>query len=244
MRIIDLSTFIEPSPEIKINYQDHQKGAERIQSMFGLPSDLLRDGEGWAVEEILRLGTHSSTHIDAPWHYNSRIQGVKAQTIDELPLDWFFNDGVVLEMRHKKDGEAVTEEDVKKELNRTGYALKPLDIVLVRNGQDRFYGQPDYMARGCGVTYGATKWLFDQGVRVMGIDAWGWDRPLKNQAEEAIRNRGKGVFWEAHQADLPYCQIERLMNLDPLPSFGFKVSCFPLKIKNGSAAPARVVAIL
>ena len=244
MRIIDLSTRIEPSREIKIEYRNHQEGAESIASMFGVPADLLRDGEGWAVEEIVRMGTHSSTHIDAPWHYNSRIQGAKAQTIDELPLEWFFNDGVVLEMRHKKDGEAVTEEDVQSELRRIGYCLKPLDIVLVRNGMDRFYGQADYMTRGCGVTAGATRWLYDQGIRVMGIDAWGWDRPLNQQAGQANASKEKGIFWEAHQADIPYCQIERLVNLDPLPPFGFKVACFPLNIKDGSAAPARVVAIL
>jgi kynurenine formamidase len=52
------------------------------------------------------------------------------------------------------------------------------------------------------------------------------------------------VFWAAHQADLPYSQIERLCNLGALPPDGFTVSCFPLKIVGGSAAPARVVAIL
>jgi kynurenine formamidase len=244
MQIIDLSTTIEPNDEIQINYHDHKTGAGRIEAIFGVSSKLLKDEEGWAVEEIVRLGTHSSTHIDAPWHYNSRIQGKKAQTIDELPLNWFFNNGVVLEMRHKQDGDAVTQEDIKKELKRIQYVLKPLDIVLVRNGQDKFYGQKDYMAHGCGVTAQATRWLYDQGIRVMGIDAWGWDRPLNKQAEDANRKNEKGIFWEAHQADIPYCQIERLVNLDLLPSHGFKVACFPLKIKNGSAGPARVVAIL
>ena len=147
-------------------------------------------------------------------------------------------------MRHKQDGDAITQEDVKKELNRIHYVVKPLDIVLVRNGQDKFYGRKDYMTRGCGVTAQATRWLYEQGVRVMGIDAWGWDRPLNKQAEDANRKNQKGIFWEAHQADIPYCQIERLVNLDLLPSHGFKVACFPLKIKNGSAGPARVVAIL
>jgi kynurenine formamidase len=52
------------------------------------------------------------------------------------------------------------------------------------------------------------------------------------------------VFWEAHQADLPYSQIERLVNLDALPPTGFQVSCFPLRIVGASAAPARVVAFL
>ena len=89
MNVIDLSTTIEPNNEIKIDYQNHKNGAERIKAMFGLSPELLKNGEGWAVEDIVHLPTHSSTHIDAPWHYNSQIQGKRAQTIDELPLDWF-----------------------------------------------------------------------------------------------------------------------------------------------------------
>ena len=61
--------------------------------MLGVPRGLLRDGEGWAVETFTRLGTHNSTHVDAPWHYNSTIGGERAQTIDELPLEWFFAPG-------------------------------------------------------------------------------------------------------------------------------------------------------
>ena len=42
------------------------------------------------METFTRFGTHNSTHLDAPWHYNSSIGGEPAQTIDQLPLDWFF----------------------------------------------------------------------------------------------------------------------------------------------------------
>ena len=97
------------------------------------------------------------------------------------------------------------------------------------------------MRRGPGVTAEATHWLFERGVRVMGIDAWGWDGPLHLQAEEALERDEPGIFWAAHQADLPYSQIERLVNLGALPPTGFQVACFPLKIEGGSAAPARVV---
>jgi kynurenine formamidase len=86
--------------------------------------------------------------------------------------------------------------------------------------------------------------MFERGVRVMGIDAWGWDVPLHLQAQRANETGEKGVFWAAHQADLPYSQIERLVNLAALPPHGFTVSCFPLRLVGGSAAPARVVAHL
>jgi kynurenine formamidase len=248
---VDLSAPIEPSPpelpdllRTDIEYSGHAEGAKTIEGMLGVAPELLRDGEGWAVETFLRFGTHNSTHVDAPWHYNSTVAGERAQTIDELPLEWFHAPGVVLDFADREDGDAIDVADVQAELERIGHALAPLDIVLVRTDRDAFYAELDYMARGPGVTADATRWLFEQGVRVMGIDAWGWDRPLHLQAQEANERREAGIFWAAHQADLPYSQIERLANLAALPSTGFRVSCFPLRIVGASAAPARVVAIL
>jgi len=118
------------------------------------------------------------------------------------------------------------------------------DIVLVHTGRDAFIKERDYMDRGCGVSAAATRWLYERGVRVMGIDAWGWDGPLHIQAEAARETGRPGVFWAAHQVDLPYSQIERLVNLGALPPTGFTVACFPLRIEGASAAPARIVAIL
>lgn len=249
MQLIDLSTLIEdtdrsPVDRTVIEYQDHQAGAKGVESFLSVPANLLRDGEGWAIEEFKHFNTHSCTHIDAPFHYNSTIQGKPAQTIDQLPLDWFFGDGVKLDMTHKADGDPMTPADAQSALDAMGYTLKPLDIVLVQTGCDQYYGQPDYMTHGCGASADATRWLYDQGIRVMGIDAWGWDRPLALQAQEAIEKQQPGIFWEAHQANLAYSQIERLVNLGGLPPFGFKVACFPLKIKAASGAPARVVAIV
>jgi kynurenine formamidase len=251
MRFVDLSAPITPSPpelpdvlRTDIAFQDHAEGATQIEGLLGVPARLLRDGEGWATETFTRFGTHNSTHVDAPWHYNSTIAGKPAETIDQLPLDWFFSDGVVLDMTAKADGEKIDVADVEAELDRIGHSLKELDIVLVRTGRDAHYGEAGYMALGPGVTLEATRWLFERGVRVMGIDAWGWDAPLYMQAQEAIERDEPGIFWAAHQADLPYSQIERLVNLGELPPTGFKVACFPLRIVGGSAAPARVVAIL
>lgn len=248
MELIDLTATIRPtnvSPvdNIEIAYSDHKTGAEQIEKALGVPPDLLRREEGWAVEEILRLNTHGSTHVDAPYHYNSVIQGKPSQTIDQLPLEWFFNHGVKLDMTHKQDGDAVTPSDLERALEVAHHTLEPLDIVLIHHGSDKFYGRPDYAEHGCGVTAEATRWLYDRGIRVMGIDCWGWDRPLQMQAREAVERQEEGIFWAAHQVDLQYSQIERLVNLNRLPATGFRVACFPLKIQGASAAPARVVAI-
>ncbi|MEA2331920.1 MAG: hypothetical protein QOH58_2058 [Thermoleophilaceae bacterium] len=251
MRLVDLTAPIAQSPpetpdglRTDIEFHGHDEGASQIEALLGVPQRLLRDGEGWATETFTHFGTHSSTHVDAPWHYNSTVGGAPAETIDQLPLRWFLSDAVVLDMTAKADGEAVDVADVEAELGRIGHELNELDIVLVHTGRDARYGDAGYIALGPGVTQAATRWLWERGVRVMGIDAWGWDAPLHMQAQEALERDEPGVFWAAHQADLPYAQIERLVNLAELPATGFKVACFPLRITGGSAAPARVVAIL
>ena len=142
MQIIDLSSTIEncsvsPVDHVEISYEDHHAGAAAIQAMLGVPPELLRAREGWAVETINKLSTHGSTHVDAPYHYNSVIQGKPAQTIDELPLDWFFRPGVRLDFLHKDDGDVITASDIQIALDEIDYTLVPFDIVLI---QTKEYG--------------------------------------------------------------------------------------------------------
>ena len=65
------------------------------------------------------------------------------------------------------------------------------------------------------------------------------------QAADYRANPRLGVIWQAHDVGIEkeYCQIEKLANLDQLPSFGFTVACFPAKIKHGSGGWTRAVAI-
>lgn len=229
----------------KVKYQGHRFGRLSIRLLFRLSPKFLKTGLGWANDEI-KISTHGTTHLDAPWHYSPVSEGKRSRTIDEIPLDWCFSDGVVLDMRHKKDGDAISVEDIKNELHRIGYEIKPMDIVLIMTGNDKMMGSPDYFHKGSGMSAEATRWILDHGVKITGIDSWGWDTPLQGQAKKAKEKGLNNHFWEAHfvGVDKEYCHLERLTNLDALPPFGFRVCCFPMKIKNGSAGPSRVVAIM
>jgi len=250
----DLSISIEPGlpsdPEMmipQIDYVDHQAGAEQMKDFFpGLDTAQLPESLGWSLE-FMRLTTHSGTHLDAPWHYHPKMDnGKRALTIDEIPLDWCFSDGVVLDFSHKADGERITAADVASCLDSLGYTLKPKDIVLVRTGADAFWGKAEYLVKGAGMTRESTLYLLDRGVRVVGIDAWSWDRPLPFLAKEFQETGDPSVIWEAHFAGIErgYCHMEKLANLDKLPQpYGFKVACFPVKIKSASAGWVRPVAI-
>ena len=212
----------------------------------GLKPEQLPGGEGAAMERIT-FTTHNGTHLDAPWHYHPTMNGgERAWTIDDVPLDWCFQNGVKLDFRHFADGYVATAADVDAELARIGHKLKPLDIVLVNTSAGAKYGRPDYVASGCGMGAEATLRLLKQGVRVTGTDGWSWDAPFSFTAKRFLETGDPSIIWEGHKAgrEIGYCHMEKLTNLDQLPPFGFKVACFPVKIEAASAGWTRCVAMV
>ena len=254
-RFVDLSIDIEPDipsdPPMmipRVQYLDHAAGAEQMKEFFpGVAKEDLPGGLGWALE-FLTLTTHSGTHLDAPYHYHPTMdKGLPALTIDRIPLDWCFGDGVILDFRHKADGERITVEDLEGELDRINYEIKPLDLVLIQTGADAAWGRPEYLVKGPGMTRESTLYLTRRGVKVVGIDAWSWDRPLPFLAREFKETGDPKVIWEAHFAgiDIGYCHMEKMANLSSVGrQTGFTVCCFPIRIKNASAAWCRPVAII
>ncbi len=249
MKIFDLNVPTEDSPSepipVKVEHQAHEESAAFMASFFEAKVDDLPNGLGWANDNA-SISAHSGTHVDAPWHYYPTCGDKPARTIDQLPLEWFYGDGVLLDLRHKPKGGLITSEDLKNALAKINYTLKPGDIVLIQTGADKFWGQADYFNAGAGVNAEATRWLIEKGIRVMGIDTWGWDQPFWAMKERFKETGDPSVIWEAHRVgmDLEYCQIEKLANLDQLPRpTDFKVTCFPVKLTGGSAGWTRVAAI-
>jgi len=252
-QFIDLSVALESDiasdPDImlpEIEYYSHKDTASQLTGFFpGLTVDDLPNGEGWAIEK-LTIYTHNGTHLDAPYHHHSTMNdGKRAITIDEVPLEWCFGSGVKLDFRHLPDGHIVTPAEIDAELDRINHKLSPLDIVLVNTSAGDRYGEADYLARGCGMGREATH-LLEQGVRVAGTDAWSWDAPFSITAQRFAAEKDPNIVWEGHRASMKigYCHIEKLTNLEKLPSQGFTVSCFPFKIKAASAGFVRAVAII
>ena len=207
---------------------------------WGLGPEYWPGGVALSAEHV-KLSTHSGTHVDAPAHYGPATHGA-ARTIDEVPLEWCFGDGVLLDFRGIDRATGIRRSDVETELTRIGHVLRPLEIVLVMTGTD--LRQPGYEQMHAGLRADATEYLVDQGVKLIGIDAWGLDRPFDLMIEDA--RAGRAQFWESHLLgrDKEYCHIERLANLHLLPRpTGFLVSAFPVKLERASAGWARVVAI-
>ena len=254
MRLVDLSIALEngvpadpPNQPVALTYRTHSETASELAAFFpGLRAEDLPDGEGWAVEHA-SISTHNGTHMDAPWHYHSTMDGgVPAMTIDAVPLEWCFQPGVKLDLRHLPDGAVATPGDLDAALAATGHALAPLEIVLINTGAGARFGWDDYIHSGCGVGREATLHLLRQGIKVVGTDGWSWDAPFSHTARRWERDRDPSVIWEGHRVgrQVGYCQLEKLHDLDTLPGDGFTVSCFPVKVARASAGWSRVVAIL
>ena len=252
-RIIDLSVPLEHNSPAEplpgaIHYIEHAaEGLTQMQNFFGVsPEDLVwSDGEGWAIEEVQMI-THTGTHVDAPYHYGRMSGGQPAKRIDEVPLEWCFAPGVRLDVRHMEPGAEITIEILKSCLEAIRYELQPRDIVLLQTGCDRQLDSPGYF-RQPGLGRDGTLWLVDQGVKVIGIDAYTIDRPFADMVADFRRTGDGRHIWPAHFAGITaeYCQIEKLANLDQIPvPHGFLVSCLPVKIKAASAAWCRAVAIV
>ena len=257
-RIIDISVALRadivsdpPGLEPKITYLDHHDTAPLIAGYMGVPVSALPEGEYCGLERV-EMSTHNGTHLDAPWHYFSRMDealvpgGRPSMRIDEVPLDWCFQPGVKLDFRHMEDGYVATPGDVEAELKRIGHALQPLEIVVVNTRAGSRYGQDDYIHAGCGMGKAATLWLLERGVRLVGTDGWSWDAPFSHTRRKVAETGDASFIWEGHRAgrEIGYCHIEKLSNLEALPDHGFTVACFPVKVARASAGWTRAVAII
>lgn len=256
MRIIDLSSTIdseqyEPDPVehfVLTPAEGARHMSEEMHKHFGLAFEAndLPDGEFLSLDR-LSLTTHTGTHVDAPSHYGTRASYKEGspRNIDEMPLDWFYRPGMVLNLTDQLPG-AVGKDILERGFAQIGRLPEPMEIVLLNTGAQRNKGTRDYFTDFVGLDGPATEYLLDLGVKVIGTDAFSLDAPFTEIIERYGVSGDRSVLWPAHFVgrDREYCQVERLTNLDLLPSQGFTVVCFPVKVARAGAGWTRAVALV
>jgi len=267
MRIIDLSLPIDDSVSethpVEIERWEHRSGGDRLGKLWArsqgikgrmkhitgkerITRDCFKDGLFLSLEWV-RATVHSGTHLDAPYHYGPYSEGKPAKKIEDIPLEWCYGDGVVLDCSDKGAGEVITEADIKKALGKIKYKIKPFDIVLIHTGADKLWGTKKYFSHYVALSRDALAYIVNFGVKVIGVDIFSLDRPLPAMVRDFLKTKDNSYLWPVHfyGREKEYCHIERLANLDKIPQpYGFKVACFPIKIKGAGAAWVRAVAII
>ena len=187
---------------------------------------------------------HGGTHIDAPIHF---AQG--RQTVDEIPLDNLVGLAAVIDVTAAANNDAdyqVTVQDFERWEQQHGQL--PADaIVLLRTGYARHW--PDaarYLGtaeRGeaavsklhfPGLHPDAARWLVgNRSISAIGIDT-------------ASIDYGQSTLYESHrilyERNIP--AFENVASLDRVPPVGATIVALPMKIKGGSGAPLRIIALL
>jgi len=254
--LIDLSIGLESDVDSEpwppeIEHFDHEAGAEllaeRLRDMgFDIRAEDFPEGLGLGWEELTAI-THTGTHMDAPWHYGPTVDGDPARTIDEIPLAWATGLAVVLDFTWKEPGTEITPTEIDDQLAEVNHELSSGDIVLLETGADERWGTPVYLTEFPGMGRAATKHLVEQGVRVIGTDAYGFDKPFGKMGARFADSGDDEELWPAHFAgrEVEYCQIEKMANLDALPRrTGIPLVTAPIKVENGSAGWVRPVAFV
>lgn len=169
--------------------QEAFERGERVATKEEIP-----DGEMLSLE-IVHSSVHMGTHVDAPFHYGSTCEGRPAKMIEDIPLDWCYGPGVVLDFTHLKFPSVIDRQEMEKALAKIKYKLKPMDIVLLYTGSDKLVGTEDYINKYVGCVPEAIEYLLDNGIKMMGIDTIGLDRPCFGMFKEFLDTKDKSKIW-------------------------------------------------
>lgn len=182
--------------------------------------------------EMITASVHSGSHIDAPGHYGPTADGSRGYMSD-APLDVFVGPGVMLDVSGVPGWE-IGPRHIKAAVEASGISDWSEAIVLIHTEREK--------AISADVVAG----FLDQGVRVIGTDANGFDGPFEPMIWRFLQTADRGVLWPAHMLGRrrPYYHIERLRNLATLPPSGFLFMAFPVLIEGTTAAWTRAVAFV
>lgn len=188
---------------------------------------------------------HGGTHLDAPIHF---AEG--GQSVEQIPLKHLIGPAIKIDVSKKAKNNPdylISVEDLQEWENRQGSRIPDASIVLFYTGHSAYY--PDkarYLGtdkRGeealaalhfPGLSPAAAKWLVENRyIHAVGIDTPSIDFGQSARFESHVILLGKNIP-----------AFENLTQLDKLPDSGFSLVALPMKIKGGSGAPLRIIAVL
>jgi kynurenine formamidase len=183
------------------------------------------------ANRLLTFVDHTSTHVDAPLHFDARPG---APDISEVPLERFYGPALCVDVRDTARPGWIDADDIVAGLAKDGLTIKPNDIVLLfTDHYRRTYPRPEYFSDYPGLTPEAAIWLGEQGVRNFGVESPNAGHPSDREFAVHLICRNAGMI-----------HMEALANLDQVAGKRFTFAGFPLKVRNGTGSPIRAVAIV
>lgn len=227
MRVIDLSLTIHNGMQIYPGDPVPQIGSA------------LTHEENYCHVAALRLGTHTGTHIDAPFHFLP-----DGRKLDAIPIERFVGHGVLIDAIGCCENGVIGTEGPR----RCAALIEKGDFVIFRTGWDRHYGAAKYL-RHPFLSADCARLLVDLGVSLVGIDALNVD-PSSADADSAdpaakSKYQQEDYGYPVHDILLgnDILIVENLCNLGAIEKARGLFSFLPLKLKGSDGSPIRAAFI-
>lgn len=195
----------------------------------------------WYAANDFETGEHSGTHFDAPYHFFK-----KGWKVGDIPIERLFTNGVLCDMTNKIKAEGSnfllngTHLDQWKNDNKIEFSKNT--VVLIKFGWSQFWpNRAKYYgidSNGTfhfpGVSESAAHW-FANTKNIVGVGV-----------DTASVDPGTSTDFKTHQvhAEASMYNLENVKITEDLPTTGFKLIVAPMKIQDGTGAPARIFAVL
>lgn len=190
------------------------------------------DCDGPDKFRVMKLKMHAGigTHMDAPSHCIP-----KGICVDQFDLNELIFACVVIDLTDRcHEQYSVCVEDILAFEDLYG-KIPSASCVLIKTGWGRFWQTPNAYHNNHvfpSVSKAAAAFLLDRGVQALGIDTLSPDRPDDGfPVHQLFLGHGKII-------------IENVAYLEKIPTTGSFVLIAPLKIKNGTEAPIRLIAMI
>ena len=178
--------------------------------------------DGYNVQHVA-LGTHTGTHVDAPYHV--RADGAR---IDELSIDQFVTPAAIVDLRGLPLRSAISRSDLAGTLWPSGGA------AVLHTGWSRHRGTARYFDHPF-LTPDAAQFLLDAGVRTLALDTPNPDPTELGGGPPRLPVHGL-------VAEAGGIIVENLTALERIDFARPWLSVLPLRIVGADGAPCRAVA--
>lgn len=214
-RIVDLSRRVDAETQV-------YPGDPRVSLE---PATTIASGGANVL--AVHIGSHSGTHVDAPYHF---VEG--GERIDEIDPRLFVGPGVVVDVRGKEPRERITAEDLRPYEDRLSKGV----IAIVRTGWEEHHGTSLYYDHPF-LDRRAARLLLDAGVRTVAVDALNVD--------ETVLEGEHPEGYPVHHLILGAGGViaENLANLGAIDFPDPLFSLLPIKLGGADGAPVRAVAM-
>ena len=254
-KVYELGHPLEPTMPVSPNHPGFRMALLRRHG------DMVRADGGSASNEMIVMGGHTGTHLDALAHVSQAgrmyggVDAAQAQVggrFSTLGVDTvapLFCRGVLLDVAGKRGvtslppGEAITADELREVATAEGVELPRGGAVLVRSGWAAHWTDPPtYLGRESGVPgpdTSAAEWIAAAGPRVTGHDSMAYEH-LAPGAGHALLPVHRILLVENGIHIIENLDMERLA-ADRVHEFLFV--CLPLQFVGGTGSPVRPIAV-